>query len=278
MCIIACEAVGGKAKDALPAAAAIEMLHNATLIEDDIEDDSEERRGKPCLHRIYGIPLAINAGDVLYFSSFLSIAKVKSQKVREMLVKSFIMIGEGQAYDIGWREKNVWDISEEDYKKMVTKKTGALIGAACAAGAYLGGADDKVANALYEYGKSIGVAFQIQDDVLNLIGDVKKYGKEIGGDITEGKRTLMVVHSLNNGSATDKQRLIEILSSHTRDQKKINEAIEIIKANGSIDYAINYAREIVMKSKRKLQRIKFKNKKAAKILFDFADFFINREF
>ena len=278
MCIISCEAVGGKAKYALPAAAGIEMLHNATLLHDDIEDNSDERRGKGCIHKIYGVPLAINAGDVLYFSAYLPLVKLKSEKAREILAKSFVEIGEGQAYDIGWVEKEKWDISEKGYTDMVAKKTGALIGASSSAGAYIGGATEKTARILYNYGKAIGAAFQIQDDVLNLIGDVKKYGKEIGGDISEGKRTLIIINTLQNASKKDRNNLIKILSSHTKNKKKIIEAIDIIKRYDGIDYALDYANKLVKKAKQDLKRAKLKKNKSTEILFAFADFFINREF
>lgn len=265
-------------KEVLSAAAGIEMLHNATLLHDDIEDNSEERRGKPCVHKIYGIPIAINVGDVLYFKAYEPIAKIKNEKVRSLLAETFVKIGEGQAYDIYWAQNNVWNLKEKDYIKMVERKTGVLIGAACATGAYLGEASDKIAKTLYEYGKSIGVAFQIQDDILNLIGDEKKYGKEIGGDISEGKRTLIVVHALNNANEKERKRLMQILSSHTKNKEEIMEAIEILKRTGSIDYSINYAKKIVEKQKKKLEKIRFKNEEAKKILLDFADFFIKREF
>lgn len=253
------------------------VVHN-TLFHDDIEDDSEERRGKPCVHRIYGIPLAVNAGDVLLMSVIQQMLRVKNKKSQKILADNFILVGEGQAYDINWVRENRWNLTEKDYEMMVTRKTGVLIGAACAAGAVIGGADEKTVKILYEYGRSIGMAFQIQDDILNLIGDVKKYGKEIGGDITEAKRTLMVIHSLNRGSKEDRKRLIRILSAHTRNQKEIREAIGIMKRNGSIDYAIAYAKDLIEKSKVKLAKAKLKKNPSTKALFDFADFFINREY
>ena len=278
MCLLSCEAVGGKKENALPAAVAIELLHNATLLHDDIEDDSKERRGQPCIHIKYGIPLAINAGDVLYFVAYKELLKVKNEEAKKLLAESFILIGEGQAYDINWVREERWDISEKDYLKMVMRKTGVLIGAACASGAFCGGADKKTALALYEYGKAIGMAFQIQDDILNLVGDRKKYGKEIGGDITEGKRTLIVVHALKNANRRDRKRLIEILSSHTRKRREINEAINIMKKYGSIDYASDFARKLVERAKKRLKRAKLKENKATQALFAFADFFITREF
>jgi geranylgeranyl pyrophosphate synthase len=280
MAIISYLAVSNKKinDEILNAAAAIEMTHQGTLLHDDVEDDSLERRGKPCVHRIHGIPIAINCGDVLYFKAFVPIAGLKSESARKIFSESVVKVGEGQAYDIYWAQKNIWSITEEDYIKMVERKTGVLIGAACAVGAYVGGANEKVAKALFDFGKSIGIAFQIQDDILNVIGDEKKYGKEIGGDITEGKRTLMVIHAINNANERDRKRLIEILSKHTRDQKEISEAIEILKSTGSIDYAISYAKKLVEKEKKKIQKINFKNKKAAKVLLELADFFINREF
>ncbi|MBI4399433.1 polyprenyl synthetase family protein [Candidatus Micrarchaeota archaeon] len=278
LCLTSCEAVGGDTKKAMPAAVAIELFHAFTLLHDDLEDDSELRRGKPCLHIIYGVPLAINAGDGMFMLVFRALTKLhyppeKILDVQKVLIKNFTRVLEGQAVELGWRENKIWEISERDYLKMVEGKTGALISAACEVGGILGNGSKKQIAALKDFGMQIGIAFQIQDDILNLVGTEKKYKKEIGGDITEGKRTLMTIHALRNGN---KEKLLKLIGSGAKDKKTIKSAISILKSTSSIDYAKNYAKKIVQNARRKLKIIP--NNESRKILLDLADFLINRDY
>jgi geranylgeranyl diphosphate synthase type I len=281
MCMLSCEAVGGDSKKLLQIAAAIEMFHNFTLSHDDIEDNSEMRRGKPCLHKIYGVPLAINAGDGLFAmvwetSLLLDMPPKKIVEAQRILADAFRRVLEGQGMEIEWYKNNKWDITEEDYSNMVAGKTGALIAASCDVGAFLGGGKKKLRRALREFGNAVGIAFQIQDDILNIVGKEETYGKEIGGDISEGKRTLMVIHTLGKASPEDKKKLISILDEKTKDQSKVKEAIEILKKYNSPEYARKRAEKIVAKAKKGLEKLP--QSEAKERLLQLADFFINREF
>ncbi|MCX6778023.1 MAG: polyprenyl synthetase family protein [Candidatus Micrarchaeota archaeon] len=276
MCLTACEAVGGRKLDALQAAATIELFHNFTLIHDDIEDDSELRRGEPCLHRIYGIPVAINAGDGMLLYTMRYLGNLEPASVREILTSSFIEVLNGQGTELNWIRGKRWDIGEADYLAMAKKKTGAIIGSACEAGTVIGGGTKKQAEALRKFGTAVGVAFQIQDDILNLIGEEKVYKKEIGGDITEGKRTLMVIHAMRHSPKKESAELVRILSSNTRSQPDIKRAIGIMRRAGSIEYAIRGARTMVGDAKKQLSILP-KNKSSANLLA-LGDFLINREY
>lgn len=278
------EAVGGKAADedavVVPVGAAIEMFHNFTLIHDDIEDDSEMRRGKPTLHRAYGTPLAINAGDGLFMMVWEALLKAKLQpaklfEVQHILSGAFRRVLEGQAIELNWYREKKFDISEEMYFRMVEGKTGALISASCEAGAVMAGAGEEQKAALRDFGMAVGIAFQVQDDVLNLIGSEQKYGKEIGGDISEGKRSLITIHSIAHASQKDKKRLVEILLARTKDPAQVREAIEICKRTNSIDYAAKAAKTMVEEAKERIMILP--NNEASRRLLQLADFFIYRE-
>ncbi len=278
------EAVGGKeAEEAalvVPIGAAIEMFHNFTLIHDDIEDDSDMRRGKPTLHRAYGTPLAINAGDGLFMMVWEALLKSrlppeKLLAAQRVLSTAFRRVLEGQAVELNWYREKRFDISEENYFRMVEGKTGALISASCEVGALMGGATAEQLKALKEFGMAVGIAFQIQDDVLNLAGKEEKYGKEIGGDISEGKRSLITIHALTHAPPKERKRLAEILSARTKDTKQVSEAISICQNAGSIDYAAERAKKMVDDAKKGLMVLP--NNAASRRLLQLADFFIYRE-
>jgi geranylgeranyl pyrophosphate synthase len=280
LCALSCSAVGGKEKDALPAAVSVELFHNFTLIHDDIEDSSEMRRGKPCLHITYGIPLAINAGDGLFMMVSEPLLRMPDSKramaTQRILHDAFVAVLEGQAMELDWLRTGEWNITESDYFRMAGGKTAALIAAACESGAYLGNAAQKERKALRDFGYAVGVAFQIQDDVLNIIGDEAKYRKEIGGDIREGKRTLMVIRCLSKATDVDRKALMDILSSGRADRSEILEAILLLKKYRSIEYAQKKAAGIVKRAKSGLSILK--PSPAKKKLLALADFLIEREY
>ena len=280
MCKLSCEAVGGDGKKATPAGAAIEMFHNFTLIHDDIMDSSEFRRGQPCVYKKYGIPLAINAGDGLFMmvtQEILSISAPpeKLVDVQRILSTAFTRVLEGQAIELNWYRLGKMGVSEAEYLEMISGKTGALIAASCEVGAMIGNANAEQRKALSDFGMAVGLAFQIQDDVLNLIGSEQKYGKEIGGDISEGKRSLITIHALEHAPPNERTELAGILASKTKEQASVKRAIEICGKSGSIDYAAAKARGLVEEGKKRL--LILPNNEASRRLLQLADFFIYRE-
>jgi geranylgeranyl pyrophosphate synthase len=280
LCIISCCACGGKPEDALDIAAVIELFHNFTLIHDDIEDDSQFRRGEPTLHVSHGLPMALNSGDALYTLLWrklvnLSIRPPRLVKLQKLCAESFKRVVDGQGIELSWIKSGRFDISEDEYRIMIDGKTSALIGLSCEAGALRAGAGKRYCSSLRTYGELIGAAFQIQDDVLNLTGDFDKYKKEIGGDISEGKRTLMVVHCLERASPGDRDRLASILSSHSRKREDIQEAITIMSKTGSIAYASGKAAALVEKAKKKIAPLPDSEHKSS--LLRLADYVVRRD-
>ena len=248
LCIECCKAVGGREDEALQAAVAIEMFHNFTLIHDDIEDNSEMRRGSPCLHVKYGLPLALNAGDGLFMMVWQEAQKIdgpKRERVIALLLSAFTQVLEGQAAELGWYYKNKWDVTEQEYYTVIEGKTGALIAASCEAGAILGGADEEQSRALSGFGMDLGLGFQIIDDVLNIVGDERKYGKEIGGDIQEGKRTLITIWALRTLQAAKKARLEAILKKKKKSSAELHTAIKLIKESGAPKEVMDVAERLV---------------------------------
>jgi geranylgeranyl diphosphate synthase type I len=236
--LLVCEALGKDSADYLDFAIIPEVVHNGTLVIDDIEDASELRRGKPCSYKIYGMDIAVNAGNTMYYLPLLPLmekrAAVPAERLRdlyEVYVQEMINLSMGQAMDIAWHRgiANADDLSEEDYLQMCAYKTGTLARMAAKLAAVLAGANKELVEKLGRYAESIGVAFQMQDDILDLTG--KEFAEKKGGlgqDITEGKRTLMVIHTLENATAADKKRLIQILNVHTAEQALRDEAISSV--------------------------------------------------
>ncbi len=282
ICFAACMAVGGDASRAISAAAAIEHFHTAALIHDDIADGAELRRGEPCLHLREGLGLAINMGDLGLQLVNGTVAKdpnlddaTKIRVLNELIDMTRRTI-EGQALDIGWARDGRYDIAPEDYLVMATCKTAHYSGAVpLAIGAIIGGGAETQIEGLRNYGLDTGLAFQIQDDLLNLVGETESTKKGFRDDITEGKRTLVVVHALKKLEGASHDRLVELLSSHTKEPADLEEAVCIMNEAGSIDYARAYAENLTSIAKNRLFDM-IEPSPARDILVSMADWFVSR--
>ena len=280
ICQLACEAVGGDPAKARAAAAAIEHFHTAALIHDDIEDASLTRRGEPCLHVKEGIGLAINAGDLALSLVTGTVVDdpgledaVKLRVLKELVEMTTRTI-EGQALDIGWARDGRFDLSTQDYLLMANHKTAFYSGAVpLAVGSIIGGGTETQTATLRAFGMASGLAFQIQDDVLNLVGTREATKKDFRSDITEGKRTLVAVHALEHSAA--RERLLAILSAHETDPGVLAEAVDIMRESGSVDFANSYAERLVIDAKAALED-ELPRTKARDLLGSMADFFIKR--
>jgi geranylgeranyl diphosphate synthase, type I len=280
ICQLACEAVGGDPEKARAAAAAIEHFHTAALIHDDIEDDSDTRRGEPCLHIREGLGLAINAGDLALSLVTGTVVEdpnledgVKLRVLKELVDMTTRTI-EGQALDIGWARDGRFDLTAEDYLRMANHKTAYYSGAApLAIGSIIGGGSETQTATLRAFGMASGLAFQIQDDVLNLVGTREATKKDFRSDITEGKRTLVAVHALSHSAQSE--RLLAILSARESERDVLDEAVEIMQDAGSIDFAKDYAEKLVVDAKADLE-VQLPRSKARELLVSMADFFIKR--
>jgi len=280
ICELACGAVGGQPARVHSAAAAIEHFHTAALIHDDIADESTLRRGMPCMHLAQGEGLAINAGDLalsLVTGSVLGDASLDSDtkiRVLDELVRMTTRTIEGQALDIGWARDGRFDLKIEDYLLMASHKTAYYSGGTpLAVGAIVGGGSEEQVEALRAFGMATGLAFQIQDDILNLVGKKESTKKDYRNDITEGKRTLMVVHAIQHSPQS--AELIAILSSHTVQPTMLSCAVEIMQDAGSLDFARDYATGLVNKAKLELAEA-LPTSKQQELLLSMADFFIDR--
>jgi geranylgeranyl diphosphate synthase type I len=276
--VLSSEAVGGTAQEALKTAAAVELIHTFSLIHDDIMDKDDMRRGKPSVHILWGESMAILAGDTLFSKAFETVLEtgidgVSYERVVNALktvVDSCIKICEGQASDMCF-EGN-FDVNEDEYMKMIYKKTGALIAAATRSGAIIGGGSPAQVETLSEYGKLVGLAFQIQDDYLDVISDEENLGKPVGSDIVEGKMTLMVVHALSNASDDDKEEIISILKAD--EDTDVDRAIELFEKYGSINYARDIALDNVDQAKKLLESLEDSEAKIALAMI--ADYVLQR--
>ncbi len=264
LCLAACEAFGGAVEDALASAVALEALHNAFLVHDDIEDASELRRGQPTLHRRYGTALALNAGDGL---TLLALAALRDNigrlgpRMAERVMAEFEFMGaqtvDGQALELGWRQDNRLDLGPTDYLELIMKKTcwyttilplrvGALIGS-------WGTAD---LQAMIDFGFNLGAAFQIRDDILNLLPDAGHYGKEELGDLREGKRTLVLIHLLAAAAPAERAWIEDYLAQplEARTMDDARQLHRLMLRHGSIPFAAEFARGMATAAERTFER------------------------
>lgn len=278
------EALGKNPDEFLEFALIPEIIHNATLIHDDMEDRSLTRRGQPAVHVKYPEDVALNLGDFMYYfpmNALMDSPKLlesTKHKLLNIYIREMTRVTVGQATDIAWHNGlvSISSIDEDKYLQMTYDKTGVLARMACKFGAVLGGADDKLVEALGKFGATIGVAFQIQDDVLNIYpSSVSKSKGGVGEDITEGKISLLVVNAMRRANEADRKRLVEILGMHTRDQKLINEAISIIDKYGSRDYVKKVAEKIIKDAWKDVDT-NLPDSHAKAILHSLSEFLISR--
>ncbi|RLI96794.1 MAG: hypothetical protein DRO99_03895 [Candidatus Aenigmatarchaeota archaeon] len=281
--LLMCEALGadtGKVKDF---ASVVEFAHEGSIMIDDIEDMGELRRGKPCTHKLFGEDIAINAGNFMYFLPMLVFMKNRERfddstllDAWNVFAQEMINIHAGQAMDIYWHKGNEDNIGEEEYMQMCAYKTGCLTRMAARLAAVLSGATPEQKETLGKFAEMVGIGFQIQDDLLSAGGSKFQDKKGYGDDITEGKRTLMVIHTLKKANENDRKRLIEILGMHTREKELIDEAISILKKYGSLEYAKNVARNMVEDAWKEAEPV-LDDSDAKERLKSLAMFLINRE-
>jgi geranylgeranyl diphosphate synthase type II len=268
--ILGSEMLGGKEKEALLTAAAMQTSEDWILIHDDIEDHSEKRRGKPALPKVlgmnnipYGDELALNAGDALHmimwkmlFDNVNVLGLQKTKKLFNLMEDILLYTCEGQYLDISWTHYGSVYVTEEEYYKMIDAKAGAYtVYGPIQLGAVVASATEEQIDSIKEWGLPFGRAFMIHDDVLNLTGTEDKYGKEIGGDILEGKRTLMFIHLLRHCSEEERDKVIEIYLKTRQEKEKegskhIKYVIDLMKKYGSIDFAQTKATEFAEEAKR----------------------------
>jgi len=248
------EALGGDLEKIKDIAVIPELVHNGSIMVDDVEDLGEMRRGKPCTHKIFGVDVAVNAANEMYYMPLMVLIKNTSNlddktrlRMYDIYSQEMINIGAGQGMDIWWH-KGKADVSEDHYLQMCSYKTGTLARMAARLAVAASNGSDEQEDKIGKIAEAFGVAFQIQDDVLSASSKDFADQKGYGDDITEGKRSLMVIHALNNASEDDRKELLSILDSHTREKERIDKAIEILNKTGAVEYSKKRAKEIMAKA------------------------------
>ena len=272
-----CEVVGGHVGNALPVAAAVELLHTFTLIHDDIMDRDRQRRGRQTVHVKWGVPIAITAGDLLFAKVYESILHYtdleqvppnRLLKALDIITNAAIAICEGQANDMMFEEKET--ISEEEYFKMIGGKTASLLKAAAQTGAIVGGGTNLQVKHVGDFAFYSGLAFQIVDDILGLTADEKALGKTVGSDIREGKRTLIISNALSTADREQRNLILSALGNRKAPTDQIRRVTGIIVELGSIDYAFKKAKMLGEEAKQQLSI--FPESPAKTSLLEFNDY------
>ena len=281
-CICA-EAVGGDWNDGLKVAPMVELIHNGTLMQDDVEDDSAARRGQPCTHHKFGVDTAVNTGTIMFYwpmakilENEFNLSEEKRLKIYDLYVKELLRVCSGQVWDIAWHHGG-FTPNEKQYLNMCLSKTGVLTKFACQLGAIMGNSTNEQYEALGKFGQIIGVGFQIQDDILELTEcDFQEKKGSVCGDIHEGKRTLMVIRTLEKATPDESKRLIQILDSHTNDDEELKEALKIIHAYDGIEYSRKKAEELVTIAWEEINSV-LDETNAKNVLKKFAEYLVDRK-
>ncbi len=276
--MLSCESVSGDPQKVLPLATGLELIHNFTLVHDDIMDHSMLRRNLPAVHVKFGEPAAILAGDLLFAKSFdaLLATSIDFQTFRQLqqdFINCIIAICEGQQLDMEFEVQKI--VTEQEYLMMISKKTGALFELSGKGGAMVGGGAPQEVAALQTYGMSLGLAFQIWDDYLDISSTKKMLGKDIGNDIRNGKKTLIAVHSLTHATGKQKKQLDENFGNRHASDDDITMIYDIFRDLGSVDYAQHRALSFVNQAKEAISILRQSD--AKELLLQLIEFTIQRE-
>jgi geranylgeranyl diphosphate synthase type I len=264
----------GEPVDVMAAGVSVEIIHLFTLIHDDIMDDDDLRRGVPAVHRKYDTETAILAGDTLYSTAFEILLETgappeRSVRALDRLASTCTEVCEGQALDIDFESRP--DVTSAEYDEMIELKTAVLYGASASIPAILLGADDETVEALYRYGIDVGRAFQIQDDLLDLMASSDDMGKQRGSDLIGGKRTLITTHAREQGVDVD-----ALVDPEDPTDEEIDAAVATLREAGSIDFARERAHELIAQGKDRLEVLPANETRD--LLEDVADFLVEREY
>ncbi len=273
MVIKSCQVLGGKTKEAMIAAGAVEMVHNFTLVHDDIMDNDETRHGVPTTHKRFGIPIAILAGDVLFSKAFQVVSKVNlpSKSTSELvsrLSKACVDICEGQLLDIKMAESKKIP-TQNKYIKMISKKTAALFDVSCSMGAICAKSKSKDISNLSSFGKNLGIAFQITDDLIGVMGDPKVTKKPVGNDLREGKKSLPILLAIKKAKGKNKKIILHAFGNQKAKKKEIEDAVLVIKSLGIEKSVRGQALQYAEKAKKSLNSYSGTSKNELISLLDF---------
>ena len=275
MCLMGNELFDSINTNAYHAATAIELFHNFTLIHDDIMDKAPLRRGVETVHEKFGESTALLGGDVMLIKAYDYLNKIESKyihKIMHLFNKTARQVCEGQQLDMDFEK--LQDVSLDSYIEMISLKTSVLLASSLQMGAILGGAGDGNAQHLYQFGLSLGIAFQIQDDYLDAFGNPKKFGKQVGGDILANKKTFLLIHALQVADEKSKGELQELIQNNSED--KVQKVLAIFKKCGVDAWAMELKEKYVQTALQHLEDIAvLSNRKAP--MKELAEFLVKRE-
>ena len=267
--LLSAKAVGGKIENAYNAAAAVEMLHNFTLVHDDIMDNADKRRGRLTLHKMYDHNTAILTGDSLLsiaYEYLLKDCNGNSKQVISSFTHGLIEVCEGQSLDTDFESRKIVSLCE--YIIMIKKKTAAMAEMCCKIGAILGGGTNSHINALGNYGLNLGIAFQIQDDLLDISADEKKFGKTIGGDLVEGKKTFLFLEAFEKSRGEDRKKHLKVVERKGIRRNQVSSYKMIYEKLGVLDDARREIRAYTQKALKSINLLEEENKKIFNWLAD----------
>ncbi len=267
------EIFGTDYKEALNAALAVEVFHNFSLVHDDIMDDAPLRRGQQTVHEKWNINTGILSGDAMLIQAYQLFENYDNNTFRglaQIFSKTAIEVCEGQQYDVDFEVRN--DVTEEEYLKMIEYKTAVLVGAAMKMGALVANASDDDAQKVYDFGRLLGIAFQLQDDYLDAFGNPETFGKQVGGDIIENKKTYLYIKAIENASLEDKKQLLTLFSSQNKleNEAKIELVKEIFVKSGSSNITTKAIQEYTKQAMSLLNELSIDESKK-QLLRDFGE-------
>jgi geranylgeranyl diphosphate synthase, type II len=279
MVLLSCEMFGGDVETAINSAIAIEIFHNFTLLHDDIMDNAPIRRGKPSVYKKWNSNVAILSGDTMFAIAYECLARSDSKvlhKVLNIFTRAAIEVCEGQQYDMNY--ETVDTVSDEEYIEMIRLKTSVLIAASLKTGAVIAGANEKDVDNIYAFGEYVGLAFQLQDDLLDVYGNQDKFGKKIGGDIMTNKKTFLYIHALQEAKGKDLEMLQHYFSSLDFDpEEKVSKVRNIYDKLGVKDATEKRINEYYEKALEYFKKISAPEDKKS-ILKKFTDQMMQRDF
>lgn len=275
LCLLGNELFGEIHNDAWHVANAIELFHNFTLIHDDIMDAAPLRRGMPTMHAKYGQSTALLAGDVMFVVAYDYINKISINYLSAIIAIANKMakeVCEGQQLDMDFEKREV--VSFDEYIHMINLKTSVLLGASLKMGAVINGAAEEDQAHLYEFGRKLGLAFQVQDDYLDAFGDPEKFGKQVGGDIMANKKTFLLIHALETISLSQKKKLNDLFSS--KEENKVSEVLQVFKESKVDEWAMQLKEKYLLQAFEHLNSISVPQERKEP-LKNLAHFLIERE-
>ena len=275
--LMAADIFSNSYKPALDAALAVEVFHNFSLVHDDIMDSAELRRGNKTVHKKWNVSTGILSGDVMLIQAYQLFENYEGEvfvDLAKLFSKTAIEVCEGQQYDVDFETRD--NVKTSDYLKMITYKTAVLLGASMKMGAIIARASKEDQNKIYDFGKYLGIAFQLQDDYLDAFGDETKFGKKIGGDILENKKTYLYLKAIEFLSEDKKNQLLELYANNNSSEDKIKTTKALFKESGSVDYTVKEIKKYTNSAFEILESLNISAEKK-KLLYEFGNSLMDRK-